>query len=185
MDFSWLGPGELRRFKREEYDRLVAMGMFEDENVELLHGLLVAKEPQGSDHSYIASHLHRALVLALGNHVEVLSHSPFGASSDSEPEPDVAVVPPRYYGADHPTEAFLLVEVAKSSLRRDREVKSAIYADAGVKEYWIIDVAALTVEVWSQPGRGAYQRLDTFRRGESITLQAFPDVTIAVDDFLR
>lgn len=184
MDANWFGVGELKRFRRAEYDRLVDLGVFNDERIELLHGLLVAKEPQGPDHSSVASRLHRLLLLSLDERAEIRSHSPFGASDDSEPEPDVQVVPPRYTTAEHPTEAFLLVEIAKGSLRRDRGVKADLYASAGVPEYWVVNLPEQIVEVRYQPENGTYRRLETFRSGDSIRLVAFPDVEIAVADFL-
>ena len=185
MDTSWLGPGEQRRFTRAEYDRLVELGMFEDERIELLHGFLVAKEPQGPDHSSIARRLHRLLLLALDAKAFVFCHSPYAASDDSEPEPDVAVVPKTYAENDHPSKAFFLAEIGKKSLRRDRGVKADLYASNGVPEYWVVDVPNGCVEVRTEPRKGRYTRLQTFRPGESVTLVAFPDVTIAVSDVLE
>lgn len=184
VDANWFGAGELKRFRRTEYDRLVDLGLFEDERIELLHGLLVAKEPQGPDHASAASRLHRLLLLALDQRAEIRSHSPFGASDDSEPEPDVQAVPPRYSSVDHPTEAFLLVEVSKASLGRDRGVKADLYAAAGVPEYWVVNLTERIVEVRREPENGTYRRLETFRVGDSIRLIAFPDVSISVGDFL-
>lgn len=184
VDTNWFGAGELKRFRRAEYDRLVELGLFEDERIELLHGLLVAKEPQGGDHASVASRLHRVLLLALDTRAEVRSHSPFGASDDSEPEPDVQVVSRRYTPSDHPTEAFLLVEVSKMSLRRDRGVKADLYASAGVPEYWVVSLVEQIVEVRYMPENGTYRSLETFRPGDAIRLIAFPDVEIAVSDFL-
>lgn len=184
VDANWFGASELKRFRRTEYDRLVDLGLFEDERIELLHGLLVAKEPQGGDHSTVARRLHRLLLLALDARAEVASHSPFAASDDSEPEPDVSVFPRRYASADHPTEAFLLVEIAKGSLRRDRGVKADLYASAGVPEYWVVNLTERVVEVRHQPENGTYRRLETFRPGDAIRLIAFPDVSIAIRDFL-
>lgn len=184
VDTNWFGAGELKRFRRAEYDRLVDLGLFEEERIELLHGLLVAKEPQGPDHSSAARKLHRLLVLALDARAEIGSHSPFAASDDSEPEPDVAAFPRRYQSTEHPTEAFLLVEISKGSLRRDRGVKADLYAAAGVPEYWVVNLLESIVEVRHQPENGTYRRLETFRPGDSIRLISFPDVAIAVADFL-
>lgn len=184
MDGNWFAPGELKRFRRSEYDRLVDLGIFDEQRIELLHGLLVAKEPQGGDHASVASRLHRLFLLALDKRAEIRSHSPFGASDDSEPEPDVQVVSRRYTPTDHPTEAFLLVEVAKGSLRRDRGVKADLYASAGVPEYWVVNLPEKVVEVRHQPENGTYRRLETFRPGDSIQLISFPDVAISVSDFL-
>ena len=83
----------LRRFTRAEYDRLVELGLFTDEKVELLHGLLVEMSPQDVPHSYTIEQLTRLLIVALGSRARIRVQLPFVASDDSEPEPDVAVVP--------------------------------------------------------------------------------------------
>lgn len=174
----------VRPLKRVEYDQLVEAGAFEDERIELLHGFLVAKEPQGPDHAGAARRLHRLLLLALDSRAEVASHSPFAASEDSEPEPDVAAFPRKYTATEHPSTAFILVEVGRASLRTDRGVKADLYAASGVPEYWVVSLASRTVEVRSEPADGRYQQMKTYHPGDTITLVAFPDVAIRVDDFL-
>lgn len=181
---SWFDPRDVRKLKRTEYDRLVDEGFFEDERIELLEGFLVAKEPQGADHASVARRLHRLFLLALDTRAEVGSHSPFAASDDSEPEPDVAVTPRRYTNREHPAQAFLLVEISRGSLRRDRTLKAEIYAQAGVPEYWVVNLQTALVEVRREPANGVYGRMETFGRGDTIQLVAFPDIAIRVDDFL-
>jgi Uma2 family endonuclease len=178
-------PLRIRPLRRVEYDRMVELGVFdEDEHIELLGGALVAMSPQGDVPSDCASILMMTLVRALGDRVSVKAHSPFAAGEYSQPEPDVAVYPPRTYGRGHPDKAFLIIEVADSSLRKDRGIKSEIYAEADVPEYWIVDVVRGVVEVRTAPVDGHYTRLTTYRRGESIALVGFPDLVLATDDFL-
>jgi Uma2 family endonuclease len=174
----------IRPLRRVEYDRLVQVGVFEDERIELLRGALVEMTPQGAPHADCAAQLARMLILALGERASVRAHSPFAASEDSEPEPDVAVYPPRRYAHDHPQTAHLLIEVADSSLRKDRDIKSAIYAEASAPEYWIVDLVHGTVEVRSAPSDGHYTRTVTHGHGDSIALVAFPDIVLATADFL-
>lgn len=178
------GSDDLYRFRRDDFDRLVEMGAFTDARVELLHGLLVAKEPQGPEHAALASRIHKKLLLALQDRADVRSHSPFAVSDDSEPEPDVAVVPRLYAVAVHPTEAWLLVEIARSSLARDRGMKADLYARAGVPEYWIVNLVDDCLEVRDQPANGVYRRLRTLGAGERVTLVAFPDVSFDVAELL-
>lgn len=177
-------PLRIRPLRRVEYDRLVGLGVFEDERIELLRGALVEMSPQGAPHADCSAQLAKMLILRLGERASVRAHGPFAATEDSEPEPDVAVNPPRRYSDGHPQTAHLLVEVADSSLRKDRGIKSEIYAEAGVPEYWIVDVSRAAVEVWTGPVDGHYTQLTTYGRGESIALVAFPDVLLATDDFL-
>ena len=177
-------PLRIRPLRRVEYDRLVELGVFEDERIELLRGALVEMSPQGAPHSDCAAVLVEMLIRRLGERAHVRAHSPFAATEDSEPEPDVAVYPPRRYAGGHPQTAHLLIEVADSSLRKDRGIKSEIYAEAGVPEYWIVDLGRGTVEVRSAPQEGHYTRTVTYGRGERIALVAFPDVALATDDLL-
>ena len=175
----------IRPLRRVEYDRLVELGVFtKDDKIELLRGALVEMSPQGSPHADCAAQLARLLIRRLDDRAHVRAHSPFAATDDSEPEPDVAVYPPRRYAAGHPETAFLVIEVADSSLRKDRGLKSEIYAENGVPEYWIVDLVHGTVEVRTEPSDGQYARLRTYRRAERIALAAFPDLELATDDFL-
>jgi Uma2 family endonuclease len=99
---------------------------------------------------------------------------------ESEPEPDVAVVPDGMYAEAHPDRAFLIIEVAESSLDYDRETKGPLYAGSGVAEYWIVDVAARSIEVYSHPANGRYRDLHTVDNDGTVAIAAFPDVTIKV-----
>ena len=95
-----------------------------------------------------------------------------------------AVVPKGDYGAAHPAEALLLVEVAASSLKKDRTIKARLYAERGVPEYWVIDLRGGVVEVHSEIVNGAYSRVTPYRTGSVIRLQQFEDVALSVADFL-
>lgn len=178
-------PLPIRPLRRVEFDRMVQSGVFdEDEHIELLAGALVAMSPQGFLHSECSGELMTLLIKRLGDRAAVRAHSPFAAGEYSQPEPDVAIYPPRRHVRSHPDEALLIVEVADSSLRRDRGLKSEIYAEAGVPEYWIVDLAHGTVEVRTAPQDGHYGRTVTYGRGERIALAAFPEVALATDEFL-
>lgn len=178
-------PLRIRPLRRVEYDRLVELGVFtKDDKIELLRGALVEMSPQGSLHADCAGVLMTLLIRKLGDRASVRAHSPFAATEDSEPEPDVVVYPPRRYASGHPQTAFLVVEVAESSLRKDRGLKSEIYAENGVPEYWIVDLVHGAVEVRTEPADGQYARMQTYRRGQRIAPVAFPDLELATDDFL-
>jgi len=172
----------IRRLSRVEYDRMVELGMFEDEPVELLRGLLVIMSPQGEPHMDLTAWLGRRLTLALGEAFLVRQHSPYAASDDSEPEPDLLVIRDEDRRRADPSIALLLVEVASSSLRRDRRVKAPIYAEAGVPEYWIVDVAGAAIEVLTDPVGGAYRSSNRLTRGDVLRPIRLPGVEIAVSD---
>jgi Uma2 family endonuclease len=185
LDPREIAPERARRLSRAEYDRMVAMGMFTGERVELLHGVVIEMTPIDPPHGGAVQRLTRILLLALDPRAAVRVQSPFAASDHSEPEPDLAVVPPGDYDDAHPGEAYLLVEVAASSLTKDRGVKAALYASCGVPEYWVVNLVDQLIEVHTDIVRGTYARVVAFRKGERITLQRFPDVSIAVSDALR
>jgi Uma2 family endonuclease len=175
----------LRPFRRVEYDWMVGQGFFQDEKVELLEGVIVEMSPHGSRHAATIERLTRLFVLALVNRAGVRPQSPYAASEISEPEPDLAVVSPGDHDLAHPSNAFLLVEVADTSLAKDRRVKTRIYAQAGVPEYWVVDIGAGAIEVRTDPSDGTYRQVRVARPGDAIGLQAFPDVEIAVSDIVR
>lgn len=166
---------------RAEYDRLVERGVFEDERIELLRGELVQMSPQGPLHAHVATCLGHILFKALGERAWVRLHSPLAVSDDSEPEPDLAVVPRTGYRGEHPTSAYLVIEVADSSLPRDRGIKAKLYAECGIPEYWIIHAMERVIEVYTSPERGAYRVVTMKRHDDTIALITFPDVQISLD----
>jgi Uma2 family endonuclease len=108
-------------------------------------------------------------------------NSTFAAGDDSETLPDVAVVPLGDYESSYPRAAHLLIEVALSSLRKDRNIKAPIYAEGEVAEYWIVDVNDHAIDAHRKPLNGRYSETQRYERGETLPLAAFPDVTVSVD----
>lgn len=169
-----------RRIKRAEYDRLAALGFFEGERVELIQGTVIEMAPIGPPHSEVVNLLMEHLVGGLAGMARVRVQQPFLAADDSEPEPDVAVVPPGSYASAHPDRAFLVVEVAESSLKYDRETKASLYALSGVPEYWVVDVSGRTVEVFTDPFDGGYRKTARFDLTGTLRPAAFANVEVAV-----
>jgi Uma2 family endonuclease len=177
-------PETTRPLKRSEYDRLVEMGAFEGERVELLYGTLVAMTPQHPAHMGPVGRLTMLLVPALAGRAIVRVQGPLVACDESEPEPDFAIVPLGDYDSAHPHQAHLVIEVAVSSLKKDRLVKAPLYARSGFAEYWLVDVTSARIEVFRGPSADGYQQTRSYERGESVSVEAFPDVVIPVDDVL-
>ena len=167
---------------RREYDRLVARGVFDDAPVELLDGRIVVMSPQGEWHASLTEWLGRKLWSMLDESYSVRQHSPFVAGVRSEPEPDVSVSLRRKRRPSHPTKALLLVEIAESSLARDRGIKAAIYAENGAAEYWIVDVKARCVWVHTEPSRGAYKRIVKLGRRDRLVPAQLPGISISIAD---
>ena len=172
--------GTPRRIARAEYERMVELGFFRDEPVELIRGVIVRMPPQGPLHSSPVEKLTTLLLLPLHGRAKVRCQLPLTGAGDSVPEPDVAVVPHADYRAEHPRSAHLVIEVSNTSREYDRETKAPLYAEMGVPELWLVDVQRQCVEVRTEPEDGAYRRVETFRLGDSLTVRAFPDVTVPV-----
>jgi Uma2 family endonuclease len=168
---------------RTEYEGLVRRGVLEEAHVELLYGRLVTMSPIGGPHRYSVRHLARILIEALGGRADVEVQASFAAPNESEPQPDVLVVPPGDYLEEPPSTAWLIVEVADSSLARDR-AKAALYAAANVTEYWIVNIREGAIEVHREPGQTQYADVKRYERGERIVLVAFADIDVAVSDVL-
>ena len=183
-------PSTDARYTSERYFELVSQGVLisPDDRVELLEGVIVAMAPQNPPHAAATSQVTRAIFRAVGERAAIRVQLPLVLRRYSVPEPDVAVVAGREsdYNHAHPTTALLIVEVADSSLVQDRITKAAIYAAAGIPEYWLVNLRDDRVEVLRSPDRRArkYTASSIARRGERIALVALPEAGVAVDDLL-
>jgi len=184
----------LWRMPRARYDRLIEAGIFGPEDrIELLDGLLVAREPQGGRHAAVVALVRAALEKAFGRSYYVREEKPIALDERSEPEPDVVVVPgrPRDYLDAHPSRPVLVVEVADTSLALDRLRKGRLYARAGIADYWIVNLIDEVLEVYREPvrpplGRGdwKYDSVRLLRRNAVLTPLAAPRARIRVADLL-
>jgi Uma2 family endonuclease len=177
------------RYTAERYFALVEEGVLRpDDRVELLEGVIVSMAPQGPPHAYVIMRLHRILFETIGTRAAIRGQMPFVAGPYSVPEPDIAVVPgpESAYLAAHPTTAHLVVEVAETSTIQDRLTKAAIYAAAGVPQYWLVNLPDDCIEVFSGPDRlgRLYRHLAIARRGARLEIAALPGATVAVADLL-
>jgi Uma2 family endonuclease len=156
--------------------------------VELLEGVVVTMSPRNPPHDAVMSLVLRALVEAVGARAAVRCQCSIILGRYSAPEPDVAVVAghERDYMTGHPRNALLVVEVADTSLAQDRLTKGALYAAAGVPEYWIVNIRAACVEVLRDPEAetGRYRERTVIGRGGRLTLAALPDVELSADGCL-
>ena len=183
----------LWRMTRARYDAMVAKGALEeDDPIELLDGLLVVREPEGGRHAVIVGRVRQVLERAFGPAFYVREDKPFALDDTSEPEPDVVVVrgPDSKYIDQHPSKQLLIVEVAESSLVRDRTFKARLYARAGVAEYWIVNLVDEVLEVYRRPVKAPsrfgwkYGSVKLLKRGAMVTPLAAPRAKIRVADFL-
>jgi Uma2 family endonuclease len=184
-----------RLWTRREYERMAELGLLGPEDkVELIEGEIVTKmASMYTPHATAVVLTAKALNQTFTTEFHLRIQMPFAAGDMSEPEPDVAVVPgdERAYEQEHPTTAALLVEVADSSLSYDRVTKAAIYARAGVPEYWIINLIERLLEVHRRPqpmpdrplGHD-YAGVTKLAATQILTPLATPGAVIAVADLL-
>src|SRR5881628_762314 len=183
-------PLPLWRMPRARYDRLVEAGVFgPDDRVELLDGLLVAREPQGARHATVVALARAVLEKAFGRSYHVREEKPIALDEQSEPEPDVVVVPGRLrdYLDAHPARPVLVVEVADTSLALDRLRKGALYARAGIADYWVVNLIDEALEVYREPvrtlsahGDARYTSVSLLRRNAAVTPLGAPRARIRV-----
>jgi Uma2 family endonuclease len=177
------------RFQVDDYEEMIECGILtENDRVELIRGEILDKMVVGARHIASVNRLTRLLSRLVGDSAVVSIQNPI-CLADSEPEPDVALLLPRadFYasGKPGPADVLLLIEVADTTLEFDRDVKRPLYAEAGVVEYWILNLNDDCLEVHRQPqADGSYRDVQTLRRGGQATVAALPGVVLAVDDVL-
>jgi len=147
------------RLTVEQYHAIARAGILdEDAPVELLEGWLVQKMTQNPPHVLAVGLLYDALVASVPGDWHARAGNPV-ATADSEPEPDLAVIrgSRRDYRDRHPgpQDAALVIEVADTSLRQDRETKKRVYARAGIAVYWIVNLVERQIEVYTEPASAA------------------------------
>ena len=175
-------PHEPTRMSVERYLGLVASGALgPDDRVELLEGVIVAMAPQNPAHAAGVARADEVLRAAIGRRAHVRPQLSL-VLRRSVPEPDLAVVAgrPDDYQSAHPTTALLVIEVADSSLKQDRLSKAAIYAAAGIPEYWIVNLRDEVVEVMRDPdpAQARYRAVRSAARGERLELIALPGAAL-------
>ena len=176
-------------FTVDDYYAMARAGIIgEDDRVELIEGEIIQMAAIGSRHQAVVDRVTRLLVTRLGDRAIVRVQGPLRLARITEPQPDLQLLAPRddFYAAAHPSqyEALLVVEVADTSLRFDRDEKAAIYARRGVGELWIIDVTGERILVRRGPAADGYGESLTVRRGDSLSPEAFPDIVVSTDDLL-
>ncbi|MCX7926056.1 MAG: Uma2 family endonuclease [Fimbriimonadales bacterium] len=179
-----------RWITRAEFEALMESGVFAPEDrLELIAGELVRREPVGTLHAVAVALANELLMRLLPETMHVRVQLPLALGDYDEPFPDIAIVSGRQrdYLDEHPTTALLVVEIAETSLRTDRETKGSLYAHAGIPEYWILNLKQRTLEVYREPAPdpkavygAAYQQRRTLKASDSIQPLFLPDASIAV-----
>jgi Uma2 family endonuclease len=172
----------------DEYHHMIALGVLDDRKVELLKGEIVERAPEGEPHAYSSTTAGEYLIFLLGDLAMVRAAKPITLPDNSEPEPDLAIVQRlgREYLEHHPypENIFGIVEYSDSSLSKDLETKSKIYAEAGIQEYWVVNLKQHWLVVFRDPIHGEYTLKMTLTGG-TIQPVAFPHLSVAVDRIIN
>ncbi|MGI8549656.1 MAG: Uma2 family endonuclease [Dehalococcoidia bacterium] len=178
-----------RLFSTDEFQRMGEAGILdEDERVELIDGEILWMAAIGSLHFACVNFLTVSLVRGVGDRAIVSVQNPVRLPPRSEPQPDIVLFRPRadHYrkGLPNPEDVLLIIEVADTTLRYDRDTKVPRYAMAGIPEAWIVDLERERILLYRDPQGGSYQQVETVGRGGTVSPRAFPDIVLSVDDLL-
>jgi Uma2 family endonuclease len=160
-----------------------------ESRVELLDGEIMDMSPIGPFHGGVTKWLNSFFIQQSQGRWIVSVQDPLRLDDHSEPEPDLVLLKPRSTGYKDrhptPTDVFLLIEVADSSLNYDRGPKLKAYARAGIPEIWIVNLSDLLVEMHRDPSPDGYKSVKTLRPGEKTSPLAFPDVQLDISELLK
>ena len=181
---------KLRPLSVKIYDAMIENGILtENDNVELLNGAIIEKMPKGNKHAYYNDLIGDFLKEKFGEKSIVRNQNPILLDDFSEPEPDIVLcrLPREQYLTKHPTpeNVLAIIEISDTTLYFDRHEKGLAYSRAGIEQYLIVNVENKTVEDYRTPGEDGYGAKQTYQIGEEFTLLAFPEIKIAVKDFLQ
>ncbi|MFQ4135854.1 Uma2 family endonuclease [Nodosilinea sp. PGN35] len=174
----------IAKWTLEDYHQMIAAGILSDRRVELLNGEIIELPPEGEPHAYYTSTVGNYLRTLLGNRAQISEGHPITIpATQSEPEPDIAVVQPlgREYLRHHPypENVFWLIEFSNTSLKKDSDPKARAYAAAGIPDYWIVNLQTMELIIMRDPADGCYRSQNTLTEG-TIAPIAFPDISISV-----
>lgn len=178
----------IAKWTLEEYHRMIEAGVLDDRRVELIRGEIVEMAPEGKPHAYFSSEAGEYLIRRLGARAKVRPAKPITLPNASEPEPDVAIVRPlgKAYLNHHPypEDVFWLIEYSNRSLAKDLNLKTRVYAEVGIPEYWVVDLKKRLLIVFRDPQSGEYASRDTYTEGQIMSL-AFPDIPLSVSAIIN
>lgn len=168
-----------------DYHSMIEAGILGPEDrVELLAGEIYEAAAVGSPHAACVMRLNRWFSARVEDRAIVNVQNPVELSALSEPEPDLTLLAPResFYADRHPRPAdvLLLIEVAATSYDYDRNLKLPLYAEAGIREVWLVDLERRAIEVYRDPCEAGFRRAESLRAGDTLAPIAFPDLELDV-----
>ncbi len=184
---EWL-PHRRKRWTRAECEKLVESGLLKPGRFELLEGEILFKMGQNPPHVLCVTLVLQVLFNIFGFEY-IQSQAPIALNNENEPEPDAAVLenPLRDYlesGTPTPDQVRLVVEVSDTTLSEDRRLKSLLYADGGIPEYWIVDITGRRLIVHRQPTTEGYQDVTAYSDRETVSPASAPQSVVPVSALL-
>jgi len=179
-----------KRFRVEDFRKMTEAGILPEESGwEIIDGYLIDKMSIGSKHASTVKKLNRKLTKLFDEQEAVVSvQDPIHINEFNEPEPDIALLKPRedFYAERHPLpeDVLLLIEVSSSTIEYDREIKKTLYAEAGIVEFWIVNLPDETVECYSQPKNGNYRLARILEKGETVESNTIENLKLPVEEIL-
>ena len=171
------------KWSLQDYHQMIDTGLLDDRKLELLRGEIIEMSPEGTAHTSYCDETGEYLRRILGTRARVRQAHPITLPNSSEPEPDIAVVKvsPTLYRDRHPQvcDIFWLIEVSNSTLVKDLGMKKDIYAEAGILEYWVMNLQESILIVYRDLTESGYQSETRFNNG-MISPLAFSDISIDV-----
>jgi len=160
-----------------------------NERTELIAGQITLMAAKGTPHVTALRLLGNALNALLAEHpIFVSTQDPIQLDDFSEPEPDLAIIKGTVldYGEHHPRpeQVYLVVEVADSTLKQDCEIKDKLYAQAGITEYWVLDLRNRQLHIFQKPTSTGYTRHLILSEPNQIAPLAFPNLTLSLTSIL-
>lgn len=172
----------------DRYHQAIDAGVFDDQPVELLRGEIIVRTPEREPHAYYSTETADYLRGLLGEQAKIREAKPITLPNDSEPEPDLAIVKPlgKTYLEHHPypEDIFWVIEFAQTTLTKDMTEKKAVYAEAGIQEYWLVDLRNLQLKVFRYLTDHQYTEELTLATGKVSSL-AFPNIQIYVEQLFK
>jgi Uma2 family endonuclease len=184
-----LDPNRLKRLTVQDYRRMSELGILDpSERTELIAGQIVLMVAKGTPHVTSLHLLANTLRDQLGNIALVRTQDPIQLDDYSEPEPDLVIAQGSIHNyADHhprPNEVCLVVEVADSTLKQDCEIKDKLYAQAGIGDYWVVDLKNRQLHIFRNPTLAGYTSHLILTEPNQVSPLAFPDVALALTAIL-
>jgi Uma2 family endonuclease len=177
------------RFSVDEYYKLIEIGLLKDyEKAEIIDGELIDKPKIGNRHAFAVNILSKFFILNVSGNIFVRNQNPLRLTDFHEPEPDIVLSGlTKYDGKRHPrpAETLLVVEVSDTTLKYDRDVKLALYAEAEIPEVWIVNLPNNIIEIHQNPSNGIYQLAKIFKEDETLVSGILPELKLEVKKILE